>query len=269
MSQLYSLLDGHLHGQQCQTEPYSNLSTASGPDTLCEPWQLFNRRASGVEALVAAAELPLGELLALAAAAEPDLAAEAATPAAPGTAAARPDLAANPGVSWEPCSDALAAAGAQPDLAPASQPPDAPPAAADAVTPAPPAALTPASARTDLDIQPDPDEAVGGAPASGLGAAAVSAPVAAQRTLLLPLAGLGSGSGSRAWLGARLRVRVEYSAVCLDGAADGAAGDAVDGGTDANQGLLSGVSSDGGARQPDGATTSDNDGGFAEPRAGR
>lgn len=217
---------------------------------------------------MAAAELPLGELLALAAAAEPDLAAEAITPAAPGTAVAQPDLAANPGASLEPCSDALAAAGTQPDLAPASQPPDAPPAAPDAVTPAPPAALTPALARTDLDIQPDPDEAMAGAPVSGLGAAAVSAPVAAQRTLLLPLAGLGSGSGSRTWHGARLRIRVEYSAVCLDGAADGAAAHAAGGSTDANQGLLSGVSSDGDARQPDGATTSDSDGSFAEPRAG-
>lgn len=267
MSQLISLLDGHSHEQQCQTESHSNLSTASGPDTLCDLWQLFDRRASGVEALVAAAELPLGELLALAAAAEPDLAAEAITPAAPG-AAAEPDLAANPGASWEPCPDALAAADSQPDLAPASQLPDAPLAAPDAVTPAPPAALTPASARTDVDIQPDPDEAAAGPPAREPGAAAVSAPVAAQRTLLLPLAGLGSGSGSRTWHGARLRVRVEYSAVCLDGAADGAAGDAAGGGTGANQGPLSEVSSDGDARQPDGATTSDSGGSFGEPRAG-
>ena len=143
---------------------------------------------------MAAAALPLEELLALAAGADP-------SPAYP----------VHPSPTSSPCAGEEARlAGATPD--PALAPlPDPAAESAPSAAPASPLVAPPGAGEASECVAEAADAAAHAqAPAANL------APAAVQRTLLLPLVGAaGVAGGSQAWRGARLRVCIGYSVVHL------------------------------------------------------
>ena len=180
--------------------------------------QLFERRALGIEALVAAAALPLEELLALAAGADP-------SPACP----------LNPSPTPSPrAGEEAPLAGATPDPALAEAPD---PAAESAHMAAPAAPWVAAEACEGVA-----EAAAIAAHAQASSAPALDpAPAAARRTLLLPLAGAaGAAGGSQIWRGARLRVCIGYSAVRLPSGGGSDALGAVRGEAAGGEGLWAG-----------------------------
>ena len=184
--------------------------------------QLFERRAYCVEALVAAAALPLEELLALAAGADP-------SPAYP----LHPSPTALPHASEQ-----APLAGATPDRALAAAP-DPAAVLAPAAAPAVPWAAAPGAGAAGEGVA---EAAATAAHAQGWSAPALNpAPAAAQCTLLLPLAGAaGAAGGSQVWHGARLRVCIGYSVVHLPSGGGSEALGAVRGEAAGGEGLWAG-----------------------------
>lgn len=188
-------------------------------DCFLSLFQLFERRASCVEALVAAAALPMDELLTLAAGADPC-----------------PEYSPCPSATPSPpVGEEARCAGATPDPASAAAP-------GPAAESAPAAA--PASPLAAAHGAGEPGEGVAEAAAAAVHDLARSAPAlnlapaAVQRTLLLPLAGAaGATGGSQAWRGARLRVCIGYGVAHLPNAGGGEAMDAVRGETAGGEGL--------------------------------
>ena len=181
--------------------------------------QLFERRASCNEALVAAAALPLEELLVLAAGADPH---PSPTPS-PHAGKDAPVAAAE--------ADAAMLATPNPGSAPVAAPSEAhashsevAPGVAEARVGVAEAAVTAVHDAANLAQAPD------------------LVPAAVQRTLLLPLAGAAGAAGkSQIWRGTRLRVCIGYGAVHLPGGDGGEAVGAVHGEAAGGEGVWMGL----------------------------
>ena len=229
---------------------------------------------------MAAAALPLEELLALAAGAEPCPAYDPrASPSPPPCAGEEAPLAAatpDPAYDHHPSPSPLPRAGEEAPLAAAAPGPALAAAsgldavAAPAAAPASPLAAAPGAgeareevAEAAIDVVHNPSWT---APPLDL------APAAVQRTLLLPLAGgAGAAGGSQAWRGARLRVCIGYGVVHLPNAGSGGAKGAVHGETAEGEGLWMGlgICSDSLAPWLEGAGTSSSYGDSGSESGGR